>query len=94
MESTTAADFAMGEIVSSALEGARHNEIKEIGRVKGIEDINLGDKVMKRGRTTLKTTGRVVAVNARVYVPYREYNCDFAEQAIIVGDPDPNTPFS
>jgi hypothetical protein len=29
-------DFAMGEIVSPALEEARHNEIKEIGPVSGI----------------------------------------------------------
>jgi len=87
-------DFAMGEIVSPGLAGAKHNEIREIGSVKGIEDINLGDKVMKRGRTTLKTSGRVVAVDARVYIPYQGYNCDFEKQVIIIGDPDPSTPFS
>jgi hypothetical protein len=87
-------DFAMGEIVNPGLAGAKHNEIKDIGLVKGIEDINLGDKVMKRGRTTLKTTGRVIAVNARVYVPYQGYNCDFTDQVMIIGDPDPNVPFS
>jgi hypothetical protein len=87
-------DFAMGEIVNPGLAGAKHNEIKDIGLVKGIEDINLGDKVMKRGRTTLKTTGRVIAVNARVYVPYQGYNCDFTDQVMIIGDPDPNAPFS
>lgn len=88
-------DFAMGEIVKPALsEGVSPNEIKDIGSVKGIEDINLDDKVMKRGRTTLKTTGRVIAVNARVYVPYQGYNCDFADQVTIVGHPDPNIPFS
>ena len=87
-------DFAMGEIVNPGLAGAIHNEIKDIGLVKGTEDINLGDKVMKRGRTTLKTTGRVIAVNARVYVPYQGYNCDFTDQVTIIGDPDPNVPFS
>jgi hypothetical protein len=87
-------DFAMGEIVNPGLSDAKYNEIKDIGLVKGIEDINLGDKVTKRGRTTLKTTGRVIAVNARVYVPYQGYNCDFAEQVTIIGDPDPKIPFS
>jgi hypothetical protein len=87
-------DFAMGEIVNPGLAGAKSNEIKDIGLVKGIEDISLGDKVMKRGRTTLKTTGRVIAVNARVYVPYQGYNCDFTDQVLIIGDPDPNVPFS
>lgn len=87
-------DFAMGEIVNPGLAGAKHNEIKDIGLVKGTEDINLGDKVKKRGRTTLKTTGRVIAVNARVYVPYQGYNCDFTDQVTIIGDPDPNVPFS
>lgn len=87
-------DFAIGEIVNPGLAGAKPNEIKDIGLVKGIEDINLGDKVMKRGRTTLKTTGRVVAVSARVYVPYQGYNCDFTDQVIIIGDPDPTVPFS
>jgi hypothetical protein len=87
-------DFAMGEIVAPGLAGAKHNEIKDIGSVRGIEDIELGDKVMKRGRTTLKTKGRVIAVNARVYVPYQGYNCDFTDQVTIIGDPDPNKPFS
>ncbi len=35
-----------------------------------------------------------MAVDARVYVPYQGYNCSFEGQVIIVGDPDPNTPFS
>jgi hypothetical protein len=80
----------MGEIVDPGLTAEIHNKIKDMGLVKGIEDINLGDKVMKRGRTTLKTTGRVIAVNARVYVPYQGYNCDFTDQVAIIGDPDPN----
>ena len=84
----------MGNILEPGLAGAKHNEIKDIGPVKGIEDIELGDKVLKRGRTTLKTRGRVIAINARVYVPYNGYNCDFADQVVIVGDPDPSNPFS
>jgi hypothetical protein len=87
-------DFAMGEIVNPGLEGAKDHEMRDVGPIHGIEDINLGDKVMKRGRTTLKTTGRVIATDARVYVPYRGYNCDFEGQVTIIGDPDPRIPFS
>jgi hypothetical protein len=87
-------DFAMGEIVEPALSGAKNNEIKDIGAVKGSEDIDLGNIVMKRGRTTLKTVGRVIATDARVYVPYQGYNCDFIGQVLIIGHPDPNVPFS
>jgi hypothetical protein len=87
-------DFAMGEIVEPGFSGAKHNEIKDIGSVKGVEDIDLGDTVMKRGRSTLKTVGRVIATDARVYVPYQGYNCDFIGQVLIIGYPDPNVPFS
>jgi hypothetical protein len=87
-------DFAMAEIVNPGLVDAKQNEIRDIGSVKGVEDINLGDKVMKRGRTTRKTQGKVIGVSARVYVPYRGYNCDFSDQVTIIGDPDPKVPFS
>lgn len=86
-------DFAMGEIVLPGLE-AKFNRIKDIGLVEGTDNINLGDKVMKRGRTTLKTQGRVIATDARVYVPYQGYNCDFEGQVTIIGDPDPKVQFS
>lgn len=87
-------DFAMGEIVEPALKGAKDHQIRDIGTVEGIEDIQLGDKVIKRGRTTRKTTGKVIAIDARVYVPYQGYNCDFAGQVTIIGDPNPKIPFS
>jgi hypothetical protein len=54
--------------------------------VKGMEDINLGDSVMKRGRTTLKTAGRVT-------VDYQGIPCNFEEQVDITGVPE-TTPFS
>jgi hypothetical protein len=73
-------DFAMGVIVEPGLSGAKNNEIKDIGAVKGSEDIDLDDIVMKRARTTLKTVGRVIATDARVYIPYQGYNCDFTGQ--------------
>jgi hypothetical protein len=86
-------DAAVGEIIKSELANAKPYEIMDIGSVKGIEDINLGDTVMKRGRTTLKTIGRVVAVMQSVTVEYRGYPCDFDDQVLIVGEPVAN-PFS
>ena len=90
-------DFAMGQIVAGGLPGALSNEITEIGKVKGIQDITLDDRVMKRGRTTLKTVGKVVQLivpPGTVSVTYNGFPCDFTDQAVIVGDPDPMVPFS
>lgn len=44
------------------------NNIVDIGSVGGVGKIGLGDKVLKRGRTTLLTMGRVVAVSVEVEV--------------------------
>lgn len=87
-------DFAMAEIVRPALRDAKDYQIKDIGSVAGIQNVQLGDKVIKRGRTTCKTTGKVIAIHARVYVPYQGYDCDFAGQVTIVGYPNPKVPFS
>lgn len=87
-------DFSMGRITSTR-EVQSYN-IKEIGPVKGIEDIELGQTVMKYGRTTRKTVGRVVAVGVQTDVVYGERSipCEFVDQVDIVGDPNPGTPFS
>jgi hypothetical protein len=88
-------DLAIGEIVEPGLSrNVNANEIIDIGKVGGFENIDLDDKVMKRGRTTRKTTGRVIATDAKVYVPYNGYNCDFEDQVAIIGHPDPAVPFS
>lgn len=87
-------DFAMGKITGSPI-GAKVNEIKEIGKVKGSKDPKVGDIVMKRGRTTRKTLGRVIAVNQEVFVRYQGlYDCRFINQVNIVGHPDVDIPFS
>ena len=86
-------DVSVGEIVHDSLPHAKPYEIMDIGAVKGMDDINLGDKVMKRGRTTLDTTGRVIAVMQSVQVEYSGYPCDFAGQVAIAGD-SPSSPFS
>lgn len=87
-------DFAMGETNPQWSE-SKVNEIMEIGKIEGTEDSQLGDIVMKRGRTTGKTTGRVIAVGVTAYVRYQGlYDCPFDDQVNIVGHPDPNVPFS
>ena len=63
-------DCAMAEITNDNLSSANPYEVTEIGRVEGTEDIDLSDKVMKRGRTTRKTVGRVVAVDIETTVDY------------------------
>ena len=84
----------MGTIISSQFD-AKVNEIKEIGKVKGSQDPEVGDIVMKRGRTTRKTRGRVIAVDQDVFVRYQGlYDCRFINQVNIVGHPDVNKPFS
>jgi hypothetical protein len=86
-------DFAMAEIVNESMSDAKAYEIMDIGPVKGMEDINLGDKVMKRGRTTRKTTGRVVAVAVETTVDYQGFPCNFIDQVVITGIPE-TIPFS
>jgi hypothetical protein len=88
-------DLAIGELVEPGLSrGIKANEIKDIGQVAGAEEIHLDDIVMKRGRTTRKRTGRVIATDARFYVQYRGFNCDFEDQVAIIGHPNPVKPFS
>jgi hypothetical protein len=90
-------DFAMGQIITGGLPGALPNDITEIGAVKGMQDTTLDDRVIKRGRTTLKTVGKVVQLivpPGTVSVTYNGYPCDFTDQVVISGDPDPRVPFS
>ena len=60
---------------------------------KGTSEINLGDKVIKYGRTTLKTIGRVTAVAVQTTVDYQGIPCDFDNQVVITGIPE-SVPFS
>lgn len=86
-------DFSLGEITSTSKQDAEAYKIVDLGEVKGMEDINLGDSVMKRGRTTLKTAGRVTAVSIQTTVDYQGIPCNFEEQVDITGVPE-TTPFS
>jgi len=87
-------DFSMGRITTT--DKVQPYEIKEIGKVEGIEDIEVGDIVMKYGRTTRKTVGRVIAVGVGpIDIGYGEQPlmCDFTDLVDIVGK-DITEPFS
>jgi hypothetical protein len=86
-------DFSMSKITTEALAFAKPYEVMEIGPVKGVNEINLGDLVLKRGRTTRKTLGRVVAVAIETSVEYGGIPCNFVDQVAIVGVPE-SVPFS
>jgi len=86
-------DFSMSKITTEALAFAKPYEVMEIGSVKGVNEINLGDLVLKRGRTTRKTLGRVVAVAVETSVEYGAIPCNFVDQVAIVGVPE-SVPFS
>jgi len=82
-------DFALGEITAESKRDAKANEIMEIGRVEGTADVTLGDRVIKRGRTTRKTIGKVITVGlTNVQVPYQEVTiCNFDDQFEVTGVP-------
>jgi hypothetical protein len=87
-------DFSMGRVTTT--KDVLPYEIKEIGKVEGVEDIEVGDIVMKYGRTTRKTVGRVLATGVgNLDIGYGEQPimCDFADQVDIVGR-DITEPFS
>jgi hypothetical protein len=87
-------DFSLGKIADESINDARPNEVMEIGRVEGTSGFNLGDRVVKRGRTTRKRTGEVTAVAlTNIYVAYQGINCLFDDQIEIMGIPETN-PFS
>ena len=86
-------DFSLGEITPESKRDAKANEIMEIGRVEGTADVTLGDKVIKRGRTTRKRIGEVVTVGlANIQVPYQEdlTVCNFEDQFEVIGVPQTN----
>jgi hypothetical protein len=84
-------DFSIGKID----EPAKPYEMIEVGAIDGNAELELGDRVLKRGRTTRKTVGEVTAVLAdNITVDYQEgIPCVFNDQAIVVGIPETN-PFS
>jgi len=70
-------------------------EIVDIGRVSGVKKLELGDKVMKRGRTTLLTRGYVAAVNVEVDVQgYAENTTAHFTDQIAIYSLEEGKPFS
>lgn len=88
-------DVAVGELIKkrSSVAEASPYEVMDIGPVKGMKEPVLGQKVIKRGRTTLKRNGIVAVLFQDAEVEYNGFPCSFADQIIIVGDPQ-TTPFS
>jgi hypothetical protein len=84
-------DHAVGKINDGV--DVRTYYMEEVGEISGIADIELGDKVVKRGRTTRLTDGMVVDVGVEVNVPYQGKDCTFEDQVAIVGIPQTD-PFS
>ena len=63
-------------------------EIPEIGEIQGFRDLDLGDRVIKTGRTTETTTGTVETVSATSQVDYGTGNgiATFGDQFVIRAD--------
>lgn len=63
-------------------------DIPEIGEIQGFRDLELGDRVIKTGRTTETTTGMVETVHATSQVDYGTGNgiATFGDQFIIRAD--------
>jgi hypothetical protein len=63
-------------------------EIPNIGEVQGFRDLDLGDRVVKTGRTTETTTGTVETVNATSQVDYGTGKgiATFGDQFVIRAD--------
>jgi len=61
-------------------------DILNIGRLHGSRDANLGEKVMKSGRTTRVTSGVVTDVNVTLRVGYARGSFLFTDQILIKGE--------
>jgi len=85
-------DFSIGKVIDGA--DVRPYYMQEVGEISGIADIELGDIVLKRGRTTRLRRGMVTAVGINdVQVSYQGRPCPFDDQVAIVGTPE-SLPFS
>jgi len=63
-------------------------EVPQVGRLAGIRDLQLGDKVQKTGRTTEHTRGEVETVGAQISVDYGtgKGTATFDDQVIVRGE--------
>ena len=75
-------DSAIASVVPNLVQ----DQIKTIGRIKGFNlRPYIGMRVQKVGRTTEKTSGRIVGLHATVYVRYRTSTLRFVDQIITTG---------
>jgi len=80
-------DAAVGRVVNRP--DATPYEIRNIGKVRGQQSPSLNDPVMKMGRTSLVTRGKVTITNLSVSVRYRGFDADFENQVAISDDAEP-----
>lgn len=80
-------DAAVGRVVNKP--DATPYEVRNIGRIQGVQNPSLNDRVMKMGRTTLGTKGSVTITNLSVSVRYRGFDADFENQIAIVSEGEP-----
>ncbi len=68
--------------------GELHEEVPQVGRLAGIRDLQLGDKVQKTGRTTEHTRGDVETIGAQISVDYGtgKGTATFDDQVIVRGE--------
>jgi hypothetical protein len=78
----------MDGAVGVAYEGLWKPGVMGLGEVEGARDLKLGEKVVKRGRTTSLTKGIVTAVGVTVDVGGYQgiYTCRFVDQITIEAD--------
>ena len=79
-EETNDVDAAVASPVSSKGVSAF---IFEVGTLKGIASVTLGDVVTKSGRTTGLTKGKVVAIDLEIYVGYSAGSARYVNQVEI-----------
>lgn len=73
-------------VVGPVADSAVNPEIAVVGRPLGLRRAELGDEVMKHGRTTAFTAGDVIGVDASSQVSYRDKGTGlFRDQIIIEG---------
>jgi len=89
-------DFSLGKILDSGSNDAKSYKMIEVGNIEGNAELELGDRALKRGRTTRKTLGEVIAVgvpDSQISVSYQGIPCNFDNQCVVVGLPT-EVPFS
>jgi hypothetical protein len=88
-------DVALIELNENTLNNVKEYEIVNTGKIKGIASPKLNDIVVKNGASSLNSIGRIIQINLKIQVPYKNnIICDFENQIGIVNYIDPKIPFA